>query len=423
MSNKISVITVVYNDAAHIRETMESFFCQTWSEKEYIVIDGGSTDGTADIIREYADQLAYWCSEKDEGIYDAMNKGISHATGDWINFLNSRDCFASPRSLECTIYNTPDINNADVIYGDSIERSEKNGDVYKKASDFSLMKYGPIYRHGSSLVRTSIHKKYLYKTKQQDIYGYALDWLMIYELYRNKYRFQKSDTIIQIYQLEGISYGLEQNFKYNRIVVKDGQPLHFADKMATKRRVWAEQVKQSTFYRWFIAFLTEYVLNDILPHIPFWSMRRFVMRRLKMYIGKGSFIMKHNYIMTPQLLSIGEYSHVNRGCVIDARGSITIGNNVSISHNVSIMSGGHDYNSPTFRGRFLPIHIEDNVWIGNNAVILQNIRIGTGAVICAGAVVTKDVEPYSVVAGVPARKIKERNKQINYHCSGFTPFA
>ena len=71
MSNKISVITVVYNDVANIRATMESFFSQTWEDKEYIVIDGGSTDGTADIIKEYAPRLAYWCSEKDNGIYDA----------------------------------------------------------------------------------------------------------------------------------------------------------------------------------------------------------------------------------------------------------------------------------------------------------------------------------------------------------------
>ena len=95
MSNKISVITVVFNDKAHIRQTMESFFSQTWEDKEYIVIDGGSTDGTADIINEYSNRLAFWCSEPDGGIYDAMNKGISHAKGEWINFLNSGDLYAS----------------------------------------------------------------------------------------------------------------------------------------------------------------------------------------------------------------------------------------------------------------------------------------------------------------------------------------
>lgn len=64
------------------------------------MIDGASTDGTADIIKEYSDRLTYWCSERDNGIYDAMNKGILHATGDWINILNSGDVFTSPDSLE-----------------------------------------------------------------------------------------------------------------------------------------------------------------------------------------------------------------------------------------------------------------------------------------------------------------------------------
>ena len=91
MRNKISVITVVFNDVAHIKETMESYFSQTWEEKEYIVIDGGSTDGTADIISKYADRLAYWCSEPDGGIFDAMNKGIKYAKGDWINIKTSLD--------------------------------------------------------------------------------------------------------------------------------------------------------------------------------------------------------------------------------------------------------------------------------------------------------------------------------------------
>lgn len=422
VGHKISVITVVFNDAAHIRETMDSFFSQTWEEKEYIVIDGGSTDGTADIIREYADRLAYWCSEPDGGIYDAMNKGIDHCSGDWINILNSGDLYASSQSLEHAITHAPDIENADILYGDSIERSEENGDVFKRTSDINMMNYGPIYRHGSSLVRAKIQKEHLYDLSQLPTYNYALDWLLIHRLYKNGFRFQKTDAIIEIYLLDGASYGYEQNLKYNRMVIT-GKPLTLTDKLSIKKTIWKEAFKHTTFYRWFIAFLTEYTLNDILPHIPSWTLRRFWMRCLKMKIGKGTFIMKRNYIMTPQQLTIGDYSHINRGCLLDARGGITIGNSVSISHNVSIMSGSHDYNSKTFRGRFLPIKIEDYVWIGNNAIIQQDVTIGKGAVVCAGAVVTKNVEPYSVVAGVPARKIKERNNKLQYYCKGFTPFA
>lgn len=97
---KVSVITVVFNDVKHIKGTMESFFSQTYENKEYIVIDGGSTDGTKEIIERYADRLAYWCSEPDGGIYDAMNKGISHATGGWINFLNCGDRFCADDTIE-----------------------------------------------------------------------------------------------------------------------------------------------------------------------------------------------------------------------------------------------------------------------------------------------------------------------------------
>ena len=422
MSNKISVITVVFNDKAHIRQTMESFFSQTWEDKEYIVIDGGSTDGTADIINKYSNRLAFWCSEPDGGIYDAMNKGISHAKGEWINFLNSGDLYASPHALEQAIRKAPAPDEADVIYGDSIERSDDNGDVYKRASDFSMMNYGPIYRHGSSLVRTEVHKKYLYDLTKKGTYGYALDWLQIHQLYREGYRFQYTDAIIEIYLLNGASFGYKQNLTYNRMVVT-GKPLTLIDKLTIRKTVWLNHFKQSAFYRWLVALLTEYLLNDVLPHIPSWSLRRFVMQRLKMRIGKNSFIMKHVYIMTPQQLTIGDYSHINRGCTLDARGTIKIGNNVSVSHNVSIMSGSHDCNSVNFRGRFLPIRIDDYVWIGTGAIILQGVTIGKGAVVCAGAVVTKDVDPYDVVAGIPAKTIKQRNKELDYHCKGFTPFA
>ena len=114
--------------------------------------------------------------------------------------------------------------------------------------------------------------------------------------------------------------------------------------------------------------------------------------------------------------SIGDYSHINRGCLIDARGYVTIGNNVSISHNVSIVTGGHNPQSAFFEGRFKPITIENYVWVGVGAIILQGVRIGEGAVVCAGAVVTKDVGEYEIVAGVPAKKIGIRTNNLDYHC-------
>ena len=90
---KYSIITVNYNNKEGLRNTIESVIHQTYRDFEFIVIDGGSTDGSAEVLKEYDSQITYWVSEKDKGIYNAMNKGIAKATGDYLNFMNSGDCF------------------------------------------------------------------------------------------------------------------------------------------------------------------------------------------------------------------------------------------------------------------------------------------------------------------------------------------
>ena len=414
MPNKISVITVVYNDVKNIRATMESFFSQTWEDKEYIVIDGGSTDGTADIIKEYADRLAYWCSEKDKGLFDAMNKGLSKATGNWVNILNCGDYYCSVNSLRNLVEQCEDLDKADVVFGNAIAVSDDEDIHVEAGNDLSELESHAIYRHGCSLVRHATHRKYLFALDKKE-YGFALDYDVIYRMYHDGCKFIKVPVDVQKYEVEGTSNNVYKSIKYNyRIVTQYGKTPRKYFKYLNN--LLSTYIRRSYAFRLLRDFIFEYFLNDVLPCVASWKVRRFFLQHMGISIGNDTFISKNVYFMTPRLFKIGCGSDVNRGCLLDARGGITIGNNVSISHDVKIVTGGHHLNSPSFKGKYMPIEICDYVWLGIGCTILQGVKIGKGAVVCAGAVVTSDVEPYSVVAGIPARKIKERIHSLDYKC-------
>lgn len=418
---KISVITVVYNDVGHIRQTMDSFFRQTCKEKEYIVIDGGSTDGTAEIVREYAGRLAWWCSEKDNGIYDAMNKGVEHATGQWINFLNSGDYFAYDTSL-ADLMEEGATAGADIVYGNSIARGIYADTTVTASDNLALMKLLPVYRHGCSLVRTEVQRKYGFDLSKSKRMGFALDWDMIFRAYHDGCVFHKANVTVQSYDESGASNHKYRSALYNyRITTQYGFGMKQARLLlSTVIRYAINDLHILDYPR---ALFYQFVVNDCLPAIPFWNIRRLMLRMAKMKIGKGTFVMKKCYFMEPGRISIGRHSHINRGCLLDGRGGLTIGDSVSVSHQVSIITGSHDKDSSDFRERDLPIVIEDYAWIGANATILQNVTIGKGAVVCAGAVVTKDVPEFTVVGGVPAKPIGRRNDKLDYKCKWITPFT
>lgn len=115
----ITIITVCYNAEEHIEDTIKSIINQNYKYIEYIIIDGGSSDGTLDIIKKYKDKIDYFISEKDDGIYDAMNKGISKANGEYLLFLNAGDDFCDTDTLS-NIFSKKDFLNEDIIYGSSI---------------------------------------------------------------------------------------------------------------------------------------------------------------------------------------------------------------------------------------------------------------------------------------------------------------
>lgn len=177
MSNKITIITICFNSKKFIEKTIQSVLTQTYHNYEYIIIDGGSSDGTKEVILRYADKLSFWCSEKDNGIYDAMNKGIKKATGDWINFMNSGDCFASERVLE-EVSKSMKMDKINVIFGD-VESNRIQGLRYIKAKSIDILPHDIPFCHQSVFVRSKIMKKTPFDTT----YKIAADYNLFYHLY------------------------------------------------------------------------------------------------------------------------------------------------------------------------------------------------------------------------------------------------
>lgn len=151
-------------------------------------------------------------------------------------------------------------------------------------------------------------------------------------------------------------------------------------------------------------------------HVPLHHVRRCVYRLSGMRIGKGSSIHMYARFYKPSGIVIGEDSIIGEGAVLDGRESLRIGNHVDIATDVMIYNSQHDMNADDFAEHTdAPVVVEDYVFIGPRAIILPGVTIGIGAVVGAGAVVTKDVPPYAIVGGVPAKIIGERrNKNLVY---------
>lgn len=174
---KISVVTICYNTVTEIEKTLISVINQSYPNMEYIVIDGGSTDGTVDIIRKYADRIAVFISETDNGIYDAMNKGIRYVTGDWVCFINSGDLFFSKSILDEVFMSEYDA--ADILYGDVVLDYSEYGLITKKMDTLKANRIPLDICHQSTFTKASVLKKYLYDTSFEiyaDINTFYLMW-------------------------------------------------------------------------------------------------------------------------------------------------------------------------------------------------------------------------------------------------------
>jgi acetyltransferase-like isoleucine patch superfamily enzyme len=164
------------------------------------------------------------------------------------------------------------------------------------------------------------------------------------------------------------------------------------------------------------------VFWGLLGHrIPSRRARRFLMRRMGVQLEEGAFVAMNVTLMSPANVRLGARAVVNSHCIIDGRGAeVSVGHDTDIGTHTHIWTLEHDPNDPDHGTSAAPVVLEDHVWIASRVTILPGVRIGRGAVVAAGAVVTKDVPPLAIVAGVPAKIIGQRRNPLTYRLS-FNP--
>ncbi len=157
-----------------------------------------------------------------------------------------------------------------------------------------------------------------------------------------------------------------------------------------------------------------YLVLSITGHIPSHIIRSSIYRFFGLKLGKNSYIFGKAELRSPSRIIIGQNTIIGHNAILDGRGGLEIGNNVNFSSGVWIWTVEHVANDINFCSVSEKVVVEDYAWISCRSIILPGVKIGYGAVVCAGAVVTKSVDPYTIVAGVPAKKIGEREKDLKY---------
>lgn len=206
---KISIITVCFNSVKTIEQTIDSVVTQTYPNIEYIIIDGGSTDGTVDIIRKYKDRISYWVSEHDRGIYDAMNKGICVATGEYIQFLGSDDCLVANNIIR---------NVADLLERDSdidllsgtvwmVDEELKIQYLWNNEFTYDDVYNGYMIHHQGMFTRTKILKERLFETSYKIVSDYEF---FLYAYFNDNIKKEYSKLPIAFYSLSGISASADE---------------------------------------------------------------------------------------------------------------------------------------------------------------------------------------------------------------------
>ena len=414
----VSVITVVRNGEKYIRQAIESVLAQDFPSIEYIIIDGASTDGTQAIIAEYRERLAHYVSEPDVGIADAWNKGIRAARGEYIAFLNADDYY-QPSFIRRSIVATngsPDV----IIYGSTLvvdEADKLNQSVVNRQFDLSRIIYGFGFRHPSCLthrkifdvvglfnveVRIACDADFLLRCVKADVSFQRSKGVVVMRRGGVSDRQWRQATLEYISRLEAHGFIDQSSAFRQRAKVPLLQLNRFIGVVPVLRKLKTQG--------YFIGLRTINMLHGLMP----FSLRILLYRACGFEVHSGATLQGNVRFFHLGNLQVGKNSVINRGVYLDNRCGIEIGDYVSIAHDVKIYSLGHEIHDDLFSVKGCKVIIEDYVVIFAGAMIMPGVQIGKGAVVMAGAVVTRDVPAFRIVGGNPACDLGPRDSHPVY---------
>ncbi len=269
----VSIVTVVRDRADSLEQTMASVFCQTYRPIEYVVIDGGSTDGTLDVIRRHADRLAYWISEPDRGISDAFNKGVAATTGSLIGLLNADD-WMEPEQVERAV-DALERSGADFAFGDLVYHDPTGRPVHRIRGDPGYARLigsrMPEINHPTLLARREVYDGVgPFDTR----YGAAMDYDWLLRAHAAGYRGVYEPRIVAHMSLTGVSDRayLRALAEVRTIAVRHGQPA---------ARAWALYGYRS------VKGAAQRALHALVPELAHARLRGLINRSYRPYRPRG----------------------------------------------------------------------------------------------------------------------------------------
>ena len=259
----ISIVTVVYNGEEFLEKTILSVLNQIYDNVEYIIIDGGSTDGTVDIIKKYEDKIDYWVSEKDDGIFDAMNKGMDVATGDYVNFMNAGDRFYINNVLEEIVAYIHDENS---VYFGRAKLVSKHDTWLRPDNKYTMININDWLKKENPVHQAMFFPKNFYKNE-----SYNLDYSIISDGdYKDRAKQSLElvfiDIIVCEFELGGISSGFD-SYKHVRTMMCE------AWNIGMEKGILLQSIKRIFIYN------IKYFLNMLMGEELFYKIVKLIHKR------------------------------------------------------------------------------------------------------------------------------------------------